>query len=255
MFRAARRRIPITAGAWPRRRRPSLQVQGAVQAVLTSPSGRGPAPAGPRHPRAGWKCSSARHAGGRRTRCVPCAPGANCPGRSTHSQRPGPPRTVQVRRSRRPPLRSTVSQPSCTPVGLCEGRAHLGMQVGLVARDGQHVVGPGGPQVLHAGPLAAGSVDRNDGPLQHHALEQAGDGRVCVALDLAGLLGQGQSLPHQEGAHHRGRVPAARSPERRTTLPSRARIRSCRPGRQVPSSSSRVSFMAVSGSSRRTSRR
>ncbi len=46
------------------------------------------------------------------------------------------------------------------------------MQGGLVALDGQHVVGPRGLQVLHDGPLAAGGIDRDDGPLQHHAREQ-----------------------------------------------------------------------------------
>ena len=97
------------------------------------------------------------------------------------------------------------------PVGLLEGRAHLGMQGGLVALDGQYVVGTGGLQVLHDGPLAAGGVDRDDGPLQHHAFEQAGDGRDFVALGLAGLLGQGQPLPHQEGAHQE-QGPGARGP-------------------------------------------
>ena len=98
------------------------------------------------------------------------------------------------------------------PLGLLEGGAHLGMQGGLVALDGQDVVGTGGLQVLHDGPLAAGGVDRDHGPLQDHAFEQAGDGRDLVALGLAGLLGQGQALPHQEGADQeqgprtRGRV-------------------------------------------------
>ena len=35
---------------------------------------------------------------------------------------------------------------------------------------------------------------------RHQAVEQAGEGRDFVALGCTRLLGQGQSLPHQEGA-------------------------------------------------------
>ena len=76
------------------------------------------------------------------------------------------------------------------------------MEVLLVALDGQHVVGAGLPQRLHDSRLAAGGIDRDHGSRQVDAVEQAGEGRNLVALGLARLLGQGQPLPHQEGAHH-----------------------------------------------------
>ena len=95
------------------------------------------------------------------------------------------------------------------------------VQVGLVALDGQHVVGVGGPQVLPDGPLAAGGVHGDNGSLQDHALKQAGHGCACVALGLARFLDQGQPLPHQEDTDQE----------------------------QVPSRSRRAAFMAVSGSS------
>ena len=87
------------------------------------------------------------------------------------------------------------------------------VQVGLVALDGQHVVGVGGPQVLPDGPLAAGGVHGDNGSLQDHALKQAGHGCACVALGLARFLGQGQPLPHQEdtgtGTRSGSRKPSA----------------------------------------------
>ena len=88
-------------------------------------------------------------------------------------------------------------RPEDTPLGVGEGGAHRRMQGALVALDSQHIVGPRGSQGLHDGPLAAGGVDRDDGSLQDHAVESAGDGRDRIALGLTGLLGQGQALPNQ----------------------------------------------------------
>ncbi len=77
--------------------------------------------------------------------------------------------------------------------------------------EGLHVVGVVGPQGLHDGRLASGGVHRHDGPLQGHAVEQAGEGRDLVALGVARFLGQSQSLSHQEGTHH-VQGPKARGP-------------------------------------------
>ena len=110
-----------------------------------------------------------------------------------NSPRPEPPSTVPVHRSRRPPLRSTVSQPSCASgvkvpcSALAKAAATSPCSVRWLAW-GQHVVGAGGPQGLHNGRQAAGRIDRDDGPLQGHAVEQAGESRDRMALGRTGLL-------------------------------------------------------------------
>ncbi len=115
--------------------------------------------------------------------------------------------TVQVRRSRRPPLRLTVSQRSSASGrkaprrGIVEGRLHFPVEGGLVALEGQPVVHPSRPQRLHDRSLVAGGIDGDHGPLQDQAVQQAGKGRSLVALGPTRLLGQGQPLPHQEGAY------------------------------------------------------
>ena len=88
-----------------------------------------------------------------------------------------------------------------SPLRVVEGRLHYPVEGALVALESQHVVGAARPQGLHDGGLAAGGIDRDHGSLQHHAREQAGEGRDLVALGPTRLLDQGQPLPHQESAH------------------------------------------------------
>ncbi len=89
----------------------------------------------------------------------------------------------------------------CAPLGIGESRGHFLVEGGLVALDGQNVVGARVSQILHYGRLAAVSVDGDHGPFQDYTVKQAGDSRDLVAPGRARLLSQGQSLPHQEGAH------------------------------------------------------
>ncbi len=94
------------------------------------------------------------------------------------------------------------------------------------------MVGLRDPQVLHDGGLAAGGIERDHGPLQNHAVEQAEDGRDLVAI----------------GSWARGNpsIPGRHSPDA-GAVQGQDQLR--RPSRQVPSSS-RAVFMVVSESSR-----
>ena len=192
-----------------------LHVQGAVQTVLAP---GGPPPVAADQARQGLRLHGAAGMQWRTERCRrPRGPmrsactrirlrrSGQVLGSATHSPRPGPPRTVPVRRSRRPPLRSTVSQRSSaagvkTPRSASSKAAFTSRcRVGWL-RLGRHVVGAGRPQRLHDGGPAGGGVDRDHGPLPVDAVEQAGEGRKLVALGVARLRGHGQPLPHQEGA-------------------------------------------------------
>lgn len=98
---------------------------------------------------------------------------------------------LPVHRSRRPPLRLTVSQSSCASgvkvpcSASAKAAATSPCSVRWLAWD-QHVVGAGGPQDLHNGRQAAGRIDRDEA-LQGHAVEQAGESRDLMALGRTGL--------------------------------------------------------------------
>ena len=97
------------------------------------------------------------------------------------------------------------------PLGVVEGRLHLPVEGTLVALESQHVVGLGLPQRLHDGGLAADGIDGDHGSFQDQAVQQAGERGHLVALGPTRLLGQGQPLPHQEGAYQ-VQGPCARGP-------------------------------------------
>ena len=79
------RRMPMTAGACPLRRR-QASFRNCTSRVRCRPfprlNDRGPGPAGPLHPPVGLRCSGARSvAGARGVRCAPPARGSGCAGR------------------------------------------------------------------------------------------------------------------------------------------------------------------------------
>ena len=147
-----------------------LHVQGAVQTVLAPGE---PPPVAADELRQGLGIRRPGHASGS----------------ATHSQRPGPPGTVQLRHSRRPPLRSMVSQQSSPsgvkrpPFGIGEDRHHFLVEEALVALDGQDVVGSGRPQRLHDGPPAAGGSIVTRAPSR--TLRASRRGRAAISLSLA----------------------------------------------------------------------
>ena len=131
------------------------------------------APAAPRHPRANRHCRSARRAAARGGRCVPCAPGSGCPGRAPRRgppplprgrDRPGPCRCV-ARGGRRC---AQVPQGSCT-VGVKTPRAASSK----AARTSACRVGW---LRLDRPVVAAGGLERDDGPRQDPVLEPGGGG-------------------------------------------------------------------------------
>ena len=89
-------------------------------------------------------------------------------------------------RSVRPQLCLTASRRSCA-LGVKAPRSASAKAAALSAcKWGWLRLGPAlglrGPQVLHDGGLATDGIDRDYGPLQNHAVEQAEDGRNLVAL-------------------------------------------------------------------------